>query len=575
MKLHRPVLTALVLLVGLPAFAPQAMAWDIQPSIRSVGGKDAGHEGIGRIVFSVPDTSGTAAVTAELESDVGDEDLLLVETDAWLHGAATIAALPAADADLTLTLYDSGSASLISFSGTLGADGSITLTADETTSADSAACASRSGCAEEPTRADARDIELLAAELFAAERGYDLTVDLAGADTYGVAYATVTVTEPGEEVCVAEDADGNCLRWQSNEAASTRTEVYWHDIGSVWEAEATLAHEGLVQVKVKTYDAEGEKLETAKARLGAPWLDGGEGVNTLATDEDPLTRVGLVRRREFKAGIELRVVQTSRLTIVSEGWTAGDSLPVDAELELTNGETITIPVNSYQRPGHTPTQSEASLLFSLLDTAGRIVIDDGEGGDVAFDVESLEELSVPLCSEGFCVVVSETERGAYALSVSAYGPIATDLPDTVEVELTAFDAAGETLASEWVSVEFDDEITAVFANELSLAGDPAGLGLSGKVKLLGEPNRRGKQETLAKGKFYGTFSRDGDGDLELAGADKDAVVSSGDIVVGGEAVFLTDREGVPAAPPAVVSRTAGEPVMTMAQLNLYAPRRHQ
>ena len=69
-----------------------------------------------RVGTTVSGDSGTvAAVIAEIESDTGEEELPLVESDAWLNGAATIAALPAADAGLTVTLYDSASASLISF----------------------------------------------------------------------------------------------------------------------------------------------------------------------------------------------------------------------------------------------------------------------------------------------------------------------------------------------------------------------------------------------------------------------------------------------------------------------------
>ena len=108
-----------------------------------------------------------------------------------------------------------------------------------------------------------------------------------------------------------------------------------------------------------------------------------------------------------------------------------------------------------------------------------------------------------------------------------------------------------------MTVEFDDELTAVFSNEVTFASDPVGLGLSGKVSLLGAPNRKGKQETLAKGKFYAELARDGDGDLELAGGDKDAVVSSGEIVVSGDAVGLTTPEGDPDAPPVIVYSVMG------------------
>lgn len=551
MQLHRHALTALVLFVGLPALgAADAEAAFIRRGVIKTVVNASGSVSyrVGTTVSG--DAGAVATVAAELESDAGEEELPLVESDAWLHGAATIAALPSADADLTVTLYDSASAALVSFSGTLSADGSVALTSDEATTG-STECASRTGCAEETTRADAPDIELLVAEVFANAHGHDLSMDVAGADTYAVAYAAITVTEPGEPVCLATDEKGNCLKWDTTKEVSTRSEVFWDDIGSVWEAEATVAHEGLMELKVITYDARGKKLESARSKLGAPWADGGEGVNTLATDEDPLTRValhkGLVGRWDFDGS-----AAEDRLTIVSEGWTSGDDLPVDAELELTNGETITIPVNSYQRRGvilyEIGAWSDATGHFASgsFRITGPSFVLPLSPTDLYFGREA-----VPTCTDGFCATVFVTEEGQYELSMTAYGDDASTLPEEVELSLALLDEFGEEVAMETALVTFDDTVTAVFASELSFAADPVGLGLSGKVKLLGEANRKGKQETLAKGKFYGTFSRDADGDLELGGADKDEVESSGEIVVGGEAVLLTDREGVPAPPPAI------------------------
>ncbi|MES2638198.1 MAG: hypothetical protein V4850_01900 [Myxococcota bacterium] len=552
MKLHRPALAVLALYIGLPALgASDAEAAFIRRTAIKVKTNSNGDTSY-RVGTTVSGDAGTVAtITAAIESDAGEEELALVETDAWLHGAATIAALPATDVALTVTLYDSGSASLISFSGTLAADGTVTLAADDTTSIENADCASRTGCAEETTRADSPDIEMLAADVFAAAKGYDLSIDLAGADTYEVAYASVTVTEPGGAVCLATDEKGNCLKWETTKEVSTRSEVFWDDIGSVWEAEATAAHEGLMQLKVIASDARGNKLETAKSKLGAPWLDDGEGVNTLATDEDPLTRVALHKGLVGWWAFDDQAAQ-DQLTIVSEGWASGDELPVDAEVELTNGETITIPVNSYQKRLRFPitinylaeTKNTGFAFKTFNITASGILLplspDDLYFGQVR-----------PVCSEGFCATVSVSDGGEYELSMMAYGAAAAALPEEFEVSISVLDEFGDEVAAETALVELDDEITAVFANEVSLVGDPIGVDLSGKVKLLGEANRKGKQETLAKGKFYGTFSRDGDGDLELAGADKDEVVSSGDIIVAGEAVFLTDREGVPVAPPAI------------------------
>lgn len=162
-------------------------------------------------------------------SGAGDETIPLVESDAWLHGAASLSALPKTDATLTLTLYDNASASLMSFSGTLGTDGAVSLLADAVK--DTGGCTSKSGCTD--TTVEVVDIEVLAGEVFAASGGYELTVDLAGADTYDVAYATFIVTESTEvTTCNAEKV---CTTTGSS--TSTKAEVGWDAIGAVWEGD--------------------------------------------------------------------------------------------------------------------------------------------------------------------------------------------------------------------------------------------------------------------------------------------------------------------------------------------------
>lgn len=534
MKLHRPLLSALALSFALPVLVGTAHA---------DGGRriyfDAGSTGQNymtwnpRIVVVTSGDDPVDSVGAELESDAGDEELPLVESDAWLHGAATISALPAADADLTVTLYDTGSAALISFSGTLGADGSVTLAADNAK----------------------YDIELLAAEVFTAEKGFDLGVDLAGADTYAVAYASITVTEGGA-VCLATDEKGNCLKWDTSKEVSTRSELYWDAIGAIWEADATLAHEGLIEVKVKTYDARGEKLATTKSKLGAPWLDDGAGVNTLATDEDPLTRVAFHRGR---ASYHKARAAYHSLTVVSEGWTGGDDIPVEAEVELTNGKTITIPVNSYQRRLRVERGTEAFAKgdFSASYTLPNSNLTVMSGGVVVAEITDVE-IGIPVCSEGLCSTLIEDEDGLFGLAFTVYGAVAEKLPDDLDLEIVVTEGGdGKVVSAESLTVDFDDELTAVFSNEVSFTGDPVGLGLSGKVSLLGEPNRKGTQETLAKGKFYAELSRDGDGDLALSGGDQDEVVSSGDAVVSGAAIGLDDGEGGMDTPPVIVYGVTG------------------
>lgn len=532
MKLYRPALSALAFFVAAPALglADAEAAFIRRASIKAIG-RDHTRWGSYRVSTTVSGDAPVATVRAELESDAGGEELDLVESDAWLHGAATLTALPKEKADLTVTLYDRASGPIATFSGTLDTDGTVTLAADT----------------------EKYDIELLAAEVFSATRGHDLSLDLAGADTYAVAYASIGVTEGGT-VCLAYGEKGECLKWDTSKEVSTKSEVFWDEIGSVWEADATLAHEGLIESKVKLYDAEGEKLETATAKLGAPWLDDGEGVGSLATDEDPLTRVGLTPRYD-RCGWSRYCRSAWTMTVVSEGWSLGEEIPVEAELSLTDGEAITIPVNSYQRTAP-PMAAEGSDKFDRRQAAqvrlgvGRdeYVVGADEGG--FFDIEA------PLCAGSVCVTVIPTEKG-YEIGVAGYDADASALPDEVELSLTITDSAGASLKLGVTKVSFDDEITAVFSNEVDFAWDPVGLGLTGKVKLLGESSPKGKQDTLAKGKFSGEFSRDADGDLELGGGDKDEVVSAGSVVVAGEALSIDDGKGGVDAPPVVVYGVAG------------------
>jgi hypothetical protein len=461
------------------------------------------------------------SIEATLASEAGTEDLRLVESDAWLHGAATLAALPTADAAIALTLYDSANAPLRSFTGTLGADGSVTLAP-----ADAVACTSRSGC--EPT-GETPDVEVVAAETFATTRGIDLGVDLAGADTYEVAYAEIR-------------------------SGGATAEVYWDDVGAIWDAAVTLDHEELVDVKVRTFDADGETIGVDKAALGAPWLDDGEGVNALATDEDPLTSIALHPSRSHLGATQ----RWHALTVLSEGWTVGDALPTHAEVALTGGETITMPANSYQRKRCNAQRCQTDDAVRALDTNPYArLVDPGStvtitGGNVIFEALSLADLASPVCSDGICVTLIEDEDGEPELAVTAYGDDAAALPDALVLRSTVVvdELIEEVTAEE--HVVFDDGITVVFAHEVSFAEDPVGFGLSGKVKLLGEANRNGNRATLANGHFSGALSRDGDGDLALAGVGRDeASPTGGAAILAGEAVFLTDREGAPVAPPAI------------------------
>lgn len=542
MSTSRSLLCILALTVAFPTQAAQVILKKYDKGLGEKSDVVSVRPGFAAIPGDPANT--VDAVEVRVSSDAGVEDLTLVESDAWLHGSAPIAALPVADARLRVTLYDDGSTPLMTFSGTLGANGSVTLIADATKDIDTGACGARVGCTDDTsdTTSPDPDIEILGSEIFAAASGYELGLDLAGADTYAVAYAEITVVE-SDEVTTCSKETGECTTAGSTTTVSA--EVGWDEIGAIWTGELSTEPSGLVEVRAKTYDSAGERLETAKAKLGVPWLDGGEGVNALVTDGDPLTTIALQPGQGFPTGATSGGWDSSALTVVSEGWTR-TSYPTDAEVQLTGGRTATMRANSYSNHKSLG-YSEEGIYVEGLETAKVAVT----GGTLDISEFPALDLLTPVCSSDTCVVLVPVDAG-YTFSFTTYAASPAALAEAQDYDVEITDAGGEVLYAETLAVEFDGDVAAVFSNEIGFTEDPTGLDLSGKVSLLAAADKRGKQKTLAKGKFFGTFSRDADGDAELTGADKDAVVSSGNIVVAGEAIRLEAAEGDFATPPVLL-----------------------
>lgn len=485
------------------------------------------HHPIGLGLVFVGHDEDILSITADLESGAGDESVDLIESDAWLHGAANISALPAKEASVTVTVYDTASAALISFSGTLASDGSVSLTSDA--KPDENTCTQKSDCKEESSTT-AIDIEVLAAEVFLAAKGYDLALDLNGADACSIAYADIVITEG---------------------KTSTKAEFGWDDIGSVWEAELSVEHEGLIEAKVTTYDTKGKKLESSKGKLGTAWEDGGYGINTLASDDDPLTRVGFASHYGtdlFSAGH-----QRTDMIVVSDGWTVGNTVPATAQIELTGGETLVIPVNSYQVAAEPSTLKVGDEASYEITVEGLTALISAEEMAVAQDNPIFQSAGGP--ANGIGLLVQNGGDGTYSISVTTYGLDAAKLPTKADVVVTTFDKSDTKQAQFIFPVDFDQQLTAVYGIEVATSGDPIGIDLAGKISLLAAKDKKGKQKTLSKGKFYGSISRDADGDLSLAGADKDQIQAKGDILIGGEPIDFeltdTNGDGEIDAPPVV------------------------
>lgn len=396
-----------------------------------------------------------------------------------------------------------------------------------------------------------------------ASGGYDLAFDLNGADTWSVAYADIAIVE-SDEVTTCSKLTAECTTTGST--TITDAEVGWDALGSVWTADLGIEPGGLVEVEATAYDRSGKRLPAhTQIRVTATvhFVDDWQGETMVAADDDPNTSVAIIRDELHNGGTE-----GFALTVISEGWTAGSTLPASAQVELTDGETLTIPANSYQfrmrkRPEvlYAAWESEVreyiaevsnNPLFHITINGGNLTIDD-------VSELTLDNLGLPVCVEGTCIQLIEGAAGEYSLAVTAYTATGTAVPADVEIGVALVDKEGTTVLSETVSVAFDDQIEIVFANAVGLSGDPIGVDLAGEVSLLGAASSRGKRSTLSKGKFYGQFTRDDGGNLRLAGADKNAVSPKGDILIGGEPIDFeltddTDGDGVISAPPVVLMK---------------------
>lgn len=385
------------------------------------------------ILFRTGSSPSAVSARAELSSDAGSETVTLVESDAWLHGSAPLERLPLAAAALTFTVYDSGSASLISFSGLLDADGGVYVEEDVT------------GKGVNP------DIEVRAVQVFDdGAGGHALAFDLAGADVWDVAYAAITIVESNEVTSC--EKGGVCTTTGST--TTTEAEVDWDDLGSIWSGTPTLAHSGLVTAMARTLDAEGKKVQSTTAQRGAAWEDGAAGVSTLAIDEDPLTRVALVQQR---SGTWDEPMEVPFAALVSEGWSRTNA-PVAASVAWASGDTDSIPMNSYQVASRVKINHPfENVVISHLQV-------DVEGRSWSIDGESIipvDALTTPRCAAGVCLLLEDTGGLLSELSVTAYAGTISALATGTEIRLVYFDAAGEPVNAESLYPHFQDDVQAV------------------------------------------------------------------------------------------------------------------
>lgn len=468
-----------------------------------------------------------ASVAVSLSSDGGDEELLLVESDTRLHGAAAIGTLPSAGASLAVTVYDTASAELVSFSGTLAADGTVSLEAD----VGEVVC-DKAGC----TSVQLVDVELVSAELVPAATGYELALDFGGADAHDVAYAELRTTP-----CDLSAEKGICLY---DGKKTLTSEVYWNELSTLWEAGLAVDHDGAIDARIRSYDSDGHLVEDTRTSVGLPWDDGADGVNVIPLEDgDAHTRMGFLYGTE---GTRVRGVRS--LAVVSDGWSIDEALPTHANVELDDGTTISIPANSYQRKA-APRYFAKAREIALWEPQVRLTIDGRtmtiDGGSVL-----LSDLASPLCAEGTCVaLVTDADGGVY-VNVTQYRWDTKFPTDSVNISLTAFGADGAEVGAFEFPAAFDKQISIAYETKVSFGADAVDTAFTGRLELVGEGVG---SDALAHGNFYSVLSVDSGGRVGVAGVGVDDVASADTpfavLIQGERSSCGNDDDGFTAVPP--------------------------
>ncbi|GDX80605.1 hypothetical protein LBMAG42_24160 [Deltaproteobacteria bacterium] len=405
-------------------------------------------------------------------------------------------------------------------------------------------CTEKGACESIP---DTLDIEVLAAELFPnPDGGYDLSIDFNGADAYDIAYAGVEITETTLGTC---DKLAGCTLGGTT---TTKAEVDFDEIGAIWEGELSLDHDGEIEIDATSYDVDGKKLEKSTATLGH-FLHTVQ--DSYASGHTMLSAGDAGSVAFFHKEIDKSTPILYRTAVITENWTT-TTAPTHATVELDGGETLTIPANSFQHAGFYTIELESIVITHL-----KIAINGGNLTLNGSSTLSILDLAAPVCINGTCVAIATNEKGTLDLAVTGYASTAAGVASSAKIGVMAYDKNGGKVGLVDTKVSFDAAVAVVFANEVAFAEDPLGLDLGGEVSLLGAKDSKGKQKTVAKGDFYGSFVRTGEGDLSLGGVDKNDIEAKGDILIGGEPIDFeltdTNKDGVIEAPPVILMMTTG------------------
>lgn len=496
----------------------------------------------------------------------------------WRHGAASLTETPAPGAAATLDLRGAGDKPVALLKGFVGADGSLALFGDVTSTA---SVALRTG--------------FLIGNVGA---GGTAIIELAGGDAALVHGATLSIA-PGGTGGGDCGAKGGCEGGTGGDPSKEQiVPVVWALVNTEWDCAlpeaAKAADPPLWNFHVWAFaEKPGPKptvgrVDEAKGVVTQPWQDGGEGTSAILAQDDPMTTVALTSAHAAATKGEVKELadilkNQYRVTIVASGWNAADGTcqeqsggkcsgpgtpPTHAELDIDGGPTLLIPAHGYQRAGAVDVTFDA-------DPTGHTYTVSVDGESATFTVGS-----------GQTYVISTNRRafgqGKYGLEldnvklvpntitvwVTAWAPSPEKLPSDILVEIAP--AKGKEGAPAAPApkepkqpVALDPDIAAVFGNTVHFTGDPVGANLTGRVALLRPyPGPKVRLVPAVKGTLRGQIASAVTGTLELSAVGKGGPIQSkGDILIGGEPIEIERVDGqgnvVPVLPPALVFKPNG------------------
>lgn len=440
----------------------------------------------------------------------------------------------------TVTLLDAKGNSVAAFSGSVGSDGVLALV---------------------PDKGNPLDIAVVRAEVSVetpefSKFGWDyssLTIEGGNIEYANSARLTITsksaVVDPAcasKAGCVAPVVKGGAG------AAVDVTDLKFGEVEDEWACAIGTPIVSVGEVKVKAYGANSKGnlgvVDTAKVHMGDAWDDGRFGVNPLPTDEDPLTMMVLLPLSKSN------LYFGRQIAVVSSGWDPTSTLPTHGEIEVDGGQTVVVPVHSYQVAGAAALEVKGDPTGYLYDVTVDGVVYKG-----AMRLGPHRWTHIALTHQ---LSVIKVEGGNFILHDTSVITMGKQQPSNVVISFAPVaglkgEGAGPAIGD--VKIVYAPEIAVEFFVAVAFAGDAFGADLTGHIRLLGAADAKGKQKVLSKGGFAGRFSTDDVGEMCLAGLDASgATQSKGDILIIMEPAEFEKLSGGADQPPPVLLESRGQ-----------------